>query len=466
MHPRHRKRFRYFARIHFWLIFFTFVSYLGFGFSLGPDFFRYDVLKKIHILADEIFVVTATVLGPPAQPGVVATPTCLSGAPRITLDWSDDAATTTWDVARDGLSLTTGLVASQYIDTAVMANTTYSYVVTAFGPMGPGVSVSDPVSVATLDCPSVASMTVLTQTLGGINIETDRTNIILSNRQPELTGTTNTPNASIDISVDAGAISALISANGAGYYSWIPPTPLESGSHTIVVTATDPNDAGRIATDTITFTIPPDVIANPSGGDNDKKSGTSHTAGRTTPVSVEPITKIDFSVDVNNRAQFLFQGDDINVGVYSVEKPFPIGTLFRIFVVDAFGKEVLRLPETGIEIAGQTEAHILKKIPLIFDPGAYRVRVDAYLNGRIVSREAALTIRAWPLIQFGGGITVTYPEVASYLGTLLFILLSLFLFLLLLFSREYWLYMHRLRHVTEHSFERLSLIGKRKGVAK
>lgn len=154
------------ARIHFWLLFFSFVTYTLAGFALGPGFFKADFLDRLQALADDVIVVTATVLGPPAEPIVTATPVCVSGAPRIVLDWADDEATDTWDIERDTLPLVTGLTSSTYTDTAVTANTTYEYVVTANGPMAPGTAISDPVSATALDCPTLLpDPTVLIQTL-------------------------------------------------------------------------------------------------------------------------------------------------------------------------------------------------------------------------------------------------------------------------------------------------------------
>jgi hypothetical protein len=109
----------------------------------------------------------------------------------------------------------------------------------------------------------------------------------------------------------------------------------------------------------------------------------------------------------------------------------------------------------------------MKRVPLSLDPGTYRVRVDALYEGHSISREVALTIRAWPLIQFGSGNEITYPQVASLIGTIFLVLLSLFILFLLLFVREYWLYLHHLRFVDERSLRRLGLISpKRKGVAR
>ncbi len=447
------KRLKIIARLHFWMTFFVFVAYLIFGFSLGPGFFKKDLLTKLHTLADDI-VVSATVLGGPATPLVTATPSCVSGAPRITLDWADDAATDTWDIERDSLPLVTGLIVSQYIDTAVTENISYSYVVTAYGPMFPGSAASSSVSATALDCAAILPpATVTIQTLGGRNVSVDRTGIELSRRRPQVTGTTNVANALVTLSLTNPSMQATTTANANGYFSWVPPARLDSGNHILSVTVTDPNDVTRTASDSFIFKTFND------GGEEGSDE-------REETIEAVPAGSLDFFVRVNNGAEFLFQGDEMTVGIYGTKDPFPVGTVFRAFIVDASGREIFRLPETTIKRQGQTEASLFRTVPLLLDPGKYRVRVDAFVGKRIISREAPLVIRAWPLIRFGTGSEITYPELASFIGTIFFILLSLLFFLLALFVREYWLYLHHIRHVTERHLERFGFIGKRKGVSK
>ncbi len=451
------------ARLHFWAAFFSFAAYLGFGFALGPDFFRNDITKRISALADDIITVTAVVLGPPAQPVIIATPVCVSGAPRINLDWANDAATDTWDIERDSLPLSTGVTVSQYVDTAVVPNATYAYIITAYGPMAPGSAVSAPVSATALDCPNILPpATVTIETLGGRSVASDRTGIVMDRTRPQVTGTTNIADALVRIAMTNPSIEADIVANGNGYFSWIPPVRLENGNHILSVTITDPNDPSRTATDSFIFRTR-DGDANDgsgSGGDAATGSGVGQSG------SVIPGIGIGFTIRVNNGAEFAFQGDPLDIAIVSTGAAFPEGTVFSSFILDASGKEIRGLG-APVDGSGRSSLRMDRKAPLSLEPGTYRIRIDAAHGGRIVSREAVIGIRAWPLIRFSENAEVTYYEVASFLGTIFFLLLSLLILFLLLFIREYWLYMHHIRHVTERHLAAIGLISpKRKGVAK
>ena len=456
--PQHKKDVRRglkrIASLHFWVMFFIFAAYLGFGFTLGPQFFVSDITKKIKVLADDLIVVTATVLPPPAKPAVTATATCVAGSPRIVLDWADDTGTTNWDITRDSAPLTTGLTASTYTDTAVAISTSYTYIVTAYGPMGPGTNTSDPVIGTTTDCTNVLpAATVRIETLDDEDVRTDRTDIDVSSRRPKVTGTTNIPNAIIDITTTNPDISARTGANANGYFEWVPPVKLEGGNHILRVTATDPNDSTRTATDSFIF-----HSGNFNRDEKDNKQDKE-------AISVSGVV-LDFVVRVNNVDGLVFQGDPLEVRVQSLSGPFPEELILGTVIVDEEGNDLFRFRENAVRV-GETEVRISENIPLSLEPGAYRVRVDGYVENRIVSREARFSVRAWPLIDFGGGAIITYQEVASYLGTAFFSLLSLFFLFLLFFVREYWLYLHAIRSVTDQSLKKLGVIAAtRKGVVK
>lgn len=435
------------ARIHFWLLFFALASYLMLGFTLGPRFFAVDLQEKIHALADEIIVVTATVLGPPATPIVSATPVCVSGVPRVFLDWADDTGTTTWSVERDTLPLVTGLTSSTYTDTAVVALTSYNYVVVAYGPMGPGIATSATVSVTTLDCTNVTPPSVLIQTIGDTNVSTDRSGIVLSRRRPKITGTTNIPNAIIDILLTNPTMQARITANANGYFAWIPPLKLHTGNHYLTVTATDPNDSSRTVSDSFIFRTK-----------NDREGPGEREEETAPPVGLD----LDFSVQVDNTDSTLFQGDVVGLTVRSLRGAFPAGVRFTPVFVDHRGHEVLRFPTTAIESSGQTELRFSKKFPLSLSPGTYQMRVDAVFGRALVSREARLIVRAWPLLDLGGGREITYPEVVRFVGLIFYTLFTLFFFYLLFFFREYLASLRSLRHISEYHLARFGFIPKRR----
>jgi hypothetical protein len=442
-------KLKWVARLHFWVMFFSFFFYLGLGLTLGPEFLYQDIRKKLFAFADDTIVVTAVVPGPPAVPVITATPACVGLAPRIALNWADDIGTTTWDIDRDSLPLTTGLTLSQYTDTAVVANTTYSYQITAYGPMFPGSATSASVSATTLDCASVVPVTVSIETLGGKNVRPEnRANTDLSKRRPKVTGTTNTPYAIIDITVTNPSIRARITANANGYFEWIPPIGLDTGNHILSVTATDPADSARTGVDSFVF-----WTKNVSG---------SRASAETAIASSGRSGTFDFSVRVKNLDRELFQEDILSVDIVAKDGVFPAGVTGRLYLNDPSRQDVFRLFDAA-ELAGKAEANIEEALPLYLEPGVYRARADIVIDDETVSREDSFTLKGLPLLTIAGR-EVSYAEAASYIGLLFFSLFFLFLLFLLLFIREYWLYLHSLRAVTERQLAKLGFFGYRKGV--
>ncbi|TXH08047.1 MAG: hypothetical protein E6Q06_00705 [Candidatus Moraniibacteriota bacterium] len=440
---------KWIARLHFWVMFFSFFLYLGFGFTLGPEFLYQDIRKKFFAFADDTIVVTAVVPGPPAIPLITTTPSCVGLAPRIVLDWADDIGTTSWDIDRDSLPLTTGLISSQFVDTAVVANTSYIYQVTAHGPMSPGIALSALVTATTLDCVSIAPVTVTIETLGGKNVAPGhRANTDLSKRRPKVTGTTNTPNAVIDIFVTNPTIRARIFANPNGYFEWIPPIKLDTGNHILTVTATDPADSARTGSDSFVFWTK-------------NVSEASDTRSRTFPVT-SASGGFDFSVRILDTDGELFQEEELRAEIIASGGTFPEGSVAAVFLNDPSRQDVIRLSTRGA-IGGTTGMTIEAELPIYLEPGVYRVRADADINGEIMSREATFLLKGLPLLSLGGR-DITYAEAASYIGIFFFSLLFLFFFFLLFFVREYWLYLHSLRTITERQLARFGFFGFRKGV--
>lgn len=444
-------KLKWVARLHFWVMFFSFFLYLGLGFTLGPDFLYQDIRKKLFAFADELIVVTAVVPGPPAAPVITATPTCVGSVPRIVLDWADDTGTTSWDINRDSLPLTTGLTASQYTDTAVVANTSYSYQITAYGPMFPGSATSASVSATTLDCTSIVPVTVSIETLGGKNVRPEnRANTDLSKRRPKVTGTSNTPYAIIDITLTNPSIRARITANANGYFEWIPPIGLDTGNHILTVTATDPADSSRTGVDSFVF-----WTKNVSGSDDSTGVGAATVSGGQSGI-------FDFSVRVKNTDRELFQEDTLSVDITAKDGVFPMGITGRLYLNDPSHQDVFQFLDAA-ELGGKKEAAVEKVIPLYLEPGEYRARADIVIGGETISREDAFKLKGLPLLTIAGR-EVSYAEAASYIGVLFFSLFFLFLLFLLLFIREYWLYLHGLRAVTERQLARFGFFGYRKGV--
>lgn len=468
------RRLKKIARVHALATGALFAAYVGLSVIYSPEFLLSDIRDKFRALADDTITIVATVLGPPAKPVVTGTAVCDNGALSVELDWADDPGSETFDVDRDSLPLVTGLSASAYEDAVVAVATTYSYVVTAHGPMGPGVAVSDPVSVTTpagcavsLPTPTVAVTAFQSRSIGsfdGIPSTGDR--------KPLFSGTTNIPGAHIDILINSSTtIAARVSANANGYWSFRSPIDLASGNQTMFVTATDPGDASRTASVSFLFRI----TKKDDAGDGIRQDpSTGGAAGPKVTGIVEPEPGPDSGTPVGAPLSFelsvvrdaVYQGQDILTTIELLDLADEYdGTdaVVRYTVFDERGEKKTSLLADVVLKAGKK---IAQNIPLsgYYRDGRYRVRAEILLGDFNVSRERPFTVLPLPVVDLGGGIMITYPELLSGLGTLVSWLLLLLLLWLLIFFREYWLYLHALRHITERHLARAGFFGMGRGV--
>ena len=64
--------------------------------------------------------------------------------------------------------------------------------------------------------------------------------------------------------------------------------------------------------------------------------------------------------------------------------------------------------------------------------------------------------------MLGGGFVLTYPEILSNLGNISLLFLALLFIWLFFLSREYWLYLHALRNITEKNLSKVGMIVMKK----
>jgi hypothetical protein len=463
-----KKVLRRLARVHFLLTLIAFGFYLSLSFFLGPKFLLSDLKEKFHTLAADIITVSARVLDPPVQPVVTATPVCVTGLPRVNLDWADDDNTITWSIDRDGLPLVSGLALSNYTDTAVANTTSYSYVVSAHGPMGPGIAVSNAVNATTLDCGTLQPTPTLDiVTFNGVNIATLGT-LSTTILRPVFTGTTNIPNASIDILASSTqVISDHITANGAGYWSWMPAVDLAVGEYTLSVTATDPLDGTRVIAKTLAFTREEEVSesshGNGGGSNKKKKGGVAVTNELVTAQSSG--TPFDFSL--SDTPLSAYQGDVLRVSLEVLQMEFRFVGMDAQVGYDLVTPDGHRIAhtETTLRLREHALSNAQMTIPLFADPGEqYHIQATLVLGKYSVTRSAPLTVLPLPILQLGGGVSVTLPQIVTFSGWIALILLTLLLLWFFLFLREYGMYLHAFRHITERQLIRLGFFGTRKGV--
>lgn len=465
------KKLKAVARLHALVSGGLMALYVGLSLIYSPDFLLSDIRDKFHALAADTITVTARVLGSPVKPVVMATPVCNtgSGTLSVSLDWPDDENSFTFDISRDGLPLTTGLVASSYSDTSVSVGTTYTYEVTARGPMDPGSAVSDPVVAATpSECVIAFTPTLSIDSFGGRSVSGYSGIPAVSDRKPQLSGTTNILNANVSFLINGSTvISAVTTANANGYFTWEPPIDLSRGTHTVFVTATDPTDSSITVSSSLVFRI---TKQNEDGGGKTSvvtsvspstaKPGTEPEPEQQTG---EPIPGMPFDMALSLASSEVYQGRALPFSVtfsHVAEEFRGSAAIARYTVLDADGRERFSFFENIAIDEGKTIFGEVA-IPPYFREGAYRLKAEILIDRFNVSHERAFSVIPLPLLSPGGGFVVLYSEFLSRLGTFALLLLLLLLLWLFVFSREYMLYLRAIRHITERHLARAGFLGNR-----
>lgn len=467
---RLKKRLRKIARWHALFSLSIFGLYVALSAVYSPEFLLSDIHDKFRALADDTITVTATVLDPPVKPVVTGSSVCNTGTGTLSveLDWADDVNSEYYDIDRDSLPLVSGILPSEYDDTAVALSTTYSYVVTARGPMGPGFAESDPVDVTTpSECEIAFTPTLSITSFDDRPIGSYSGIPAVSNRKPEFIGTTNIPNATIDILINASTvISATISANANGYWSWEPPINLTRGAHTLFLTATDPNDPSISVSENFLFRITKKK-SEEGGGQVEEETILPSTPTGVSESREKPSgAPLDFTLSVGNTT--IVQGDPLSVimTMNRLDGEFDgMDAVVRYSVLDEKGNEKTSL----LRDTALREGLVLRTdVPLqkFLKDGRYRVRAELIFESYNLSREIGFSVLPLPVLDLGGGSVMTYPELLSDIGMIASWLLFLLLFWLFLFSREYWLYLHSLRHITEWNLAKAGFFGNGKGVSR
>ncbi|MBP5993651.1 MAG: hypothetical protein KA731_01960 [Candidatus Moranbacteria bacterium] len=446
---KRRLRIRKLARAHGLLTVLIFSVYFAAGFFLHPSFLVSDVREKVSAIADTL-TVFARVLAPPVKPIVTAESVCVSGGPAIVLDWADDENSLSYDIARDSLPLSTGVVVSGYADTTVALGQTATYVVTALGPMGPGFNDSDPVSVTALTgCDSDILPTIEIQTAMGRNIvgETERQHT--TDRNPRFTGVTNLPGARIDILATSyrETIEATVFANSNGYFAWSYAGRLDFDPYDVTFTATDIADSALTISQTVKISIEKEEL------DASGKPKTSTTVPQTPEKPIETRSAIDIGLSVSGTE--FHSGDWLGatLSITSISADL-VGdqAVVSFMIVDGDGKVIDRDTESVVLRSG-FDIEQRFRIPYGMTGKEYRLVAEISTEGHRSVREAAFRVLELPLFKLGGE-TVTYEQAVSQVGWISFVSLFLFFWWLLLFLREYYLYSQSERHIDGHDLHK------------
>lgn len=477
-----KKRLKRVARFHAWLSGGLMALYIGLSIVYSPEFLFSDVRDKFQAFADDVIIVTAHVLAPPVKPVVAAIPACDSGSGRnlsVSLDWGDDENSVSYDISRDGLPLVAGLLTSEYSDTAVSVGASYSYEVTAHGPMGPGFAVSDPIAVEMPErcsAPFIPELSIAS--FDGKAIGRFSGTPRLTNRRPEFSGVVNIPNANMELSIHSSlVISAVTTANENGYWIWRPPVDISYGDHTIFVTATDPDDS--LVTVSKSF---PFIITKKDDDDGGKKKRTDVVVSVPSSISdvsssavAEPEVvetgvfspEMPFGIDLSMLADKAYQGRSLpfSIEFSDVTEAFSgVGATARYAVLDSDGRERFSFSENVVIADGEVIPNTIA-IPAYFKDGQYRFRAEIITDRYDVSREKEFLVLPLPILSPGGGVVITYAGLLSRLGSLALCVFLLLLLWIFVFSREYMLYLRAFRHITERHLARAGFFGKGSGLS-
>lgn len=490
---KNERRFRWLRRfclIHACVTGVVLFSYAFLGFLWGPMFSVSDFREVWRSFADDDVVVSAVVLPPPSVPIVSVEAVCPSGTLFVGLDWPDDEGATSFDVYRDGSPLVSGLTLSEYDDTGVSTDTGYSYVVIAYGPMGPGIATSAPVSVTTPSgCLELLSPVLSIVTVAETNVE-GASSVSVSDTTPTVTGTSNMPNASVELSiVGSASVYALFATNVNGYWTWTPTAEIDSGTYTLVVRVTHPLYPLQTASDTLTLTILPS--SSSSDDDDDDGSSSKKKKKRRSSVtlpsptyrvppetsvpespevppaieSIPPFSPAALSLDVVNPGNWVFQWRTLEttLTVDRLDESYEgsEGEIkYRVF--DPDGEEVFSVTRLVRVHRGDVFREAIP-IPRNWHSGDYRITAHLRTGALTVQTETLFLVVDLPIFDLGGGMMVTWTGALLFLGwTSLWSLLFLLL-LLLLFVREYWLYLYSREHVDDSDLPGRGFFRSEKG---
>jgi hypothetical protein len=452
------------------------LSYLSLGYILDRSFIGRDLNEKMGKVLGTT-TLTLKILGPPNKPVLTATPVCVNYTPYVNLSWTSDDQIDYFDLERNGDPLVAGITESTYQDALVNPLTSYTYTVTAFNSLGE--NTSDPVTATTLDCgtpppqpPSQEPICTITK-FQNINLSGFHGTPSGKERRPRFYGTTNMPGAEIDIVISGKtSVIAKTSANENGYWMWRPPDKLNFGLNKIEATAVDPNDPTRKKTASLDFRI--ENEGGGGGGGGKEENAPTTPTGETTPTTpsenVPPVTppteKIPsskISVRVTNPDKIAYPGKNLSVEteIEIGDSTHPFDSDLKYSIVDENYDEVFQTSDR-IHIDGTRTIEKNLNLPRLLKPGKYKVVVSFSQDGATFVAEDSFLLKEVPLVNLGGGVTITATQIMTNLFWVIFWLLILLIIFLILLEIEYWISKRAIIQITEETLRRKGLITRKK----
>ncbi len=492
-------KMRFWMRLHaaftiFLLLFYVTLGTLG-GFSvLGND------LKAKYAWAAGA-TISVFVDGLPGKPIITATKTCASNVSAVHLAWTGSEGATSYAITRDGTPLASGFQTMAYVDNNVIGGTDYAYVVTASGAGGD--TVSDPLVVTARDCLIILPDPTLD--LISFNEKEYLLGDVLSTTKKtfRITGTTNMPNADIQIKTLPGPVFvSTLQANATGYWEYYLPNELSVGTYDFQITAVDPGDFLRNITKDYTFQIisestppvPPAPPPTPAPAPKESGGGKHHGSSKGLTENLIPVSTGNPKHNAGNQnvqpqenplqssaeaGRIVVKLENENGRIYRGQD-----AQFRILLVDRNKLSVISNEnlfnlkyeilnkKNSVVFSSQVSERIIGNqlektlhVPENLPSGSYKIRVSLFDGANLLSGESSFIFVDMPMLNLGGGITLTYLQLVNYVGWLVIILLLLFLFFGFMFVLEYYFFKEALFTVDERNLSKQGMIPRRKGVS-
>jgi hypothetical protein len=469
------------------LLFYVALGTVGGGLSmLGND------LKGKVAAADT--TISAIIDAQPGKPILSALTSCLGNTSIVNLTWTGSDGATSNIIKRDGDTLASGFQDMFYDDATVLDGYDFSYVVTASG--ASGTATSDPLIMKAKDCgnaPLPDPLITLVSFDGkgvapGQSLSTTRNTF-------KITGTTNMPNAHMQIKTLPGNIfNSTLNANSTGYWEYYLPGQLAIGTYSFEIKATDDNVAARNVTQNYPFQI---VRESGGGGDDDDHHHGGNNSSSTTIVT-SGITQTpqgdggstNTPGDQNTTPEEnVTQSPDVSNGSITIQLKNKDGKVYRsqdmlmLMTFDGMdrllaneGKINLKyeiIDEKGViaytgTVAEKITANKLDKtihIPENLSIGNYKIRVSVLSGGKTWSGESDFSFAEMPIVNFGGGITMTYSELVNEAGWVAVVAAMLLLIFGSMFILEIYFFEKAIMTVAEDSLIKGGIISIRKGVS-
>ncbi len=455
----HQKRYFFsrWTKILFRLAAGLVIVYLLVGLSAGPGILKSDLEDKYGKVLGVVNV-TVLVRGVPGKPVVSASTGCNGSNPYLDLDWNDDYGADYFDVWRNGAPLATGLTSSYYRDNNVSPGVTYAYYVFVTGPLG--TKQSDEIyPAASSSCyvpppppppppPPTPTTTISIESIDKItNLSHFYCTPQTKSKKPFFTGITDILQGKISLEIvypkAKRHILSNTTANINGYWSWRAMSKLKKGTYYLYVSATDPSDSSRRATDSLVFKVSSNMKAKTIR--RCQLSQLGNYSIKALAHEVEPANLILSIVDENKA---IHPGENLK---YSFVSENGSGD-YRLQILDDKKEPIFTTVVSASSDGGEIE--ISRMIP----PGNYGLAISEEKEGVDVSSISEFQVKERPVLVLAPGREITMRQILDHVGWAAFAALAALAIFGILLGIEFRLARRSKLQVAEDDLKEMGMI--------